>query len=94
MREDRATVLGGFNPVEDFPGWIVSITSMRGREWIMAVECDEKNYKYVVKHLSVVPWANWKGRSTGLNPLIDGDSPRLSAFERMKARKNVSIHAQ
>ena len=91
MREDRAIVLGGFNPVEDFPGWVVRITSRRDREWIVAVECDEVAYKFKVLHLTTVPWANWAGRSTGLNPLIDGDSPNQSAFMRMKARMKCSV---
>ena len=73
MREDRAIVLGGFNPVEDFPGWVVRITSRRDREWIVAVELPEDGLQgWAADTLGeAAAWALlhlWEALGTGADP--------------------------
>lgn len=81
IRTNGATVLGGFNPVERFPGWIV-----RSGFRLIGIELDECNRRYRICYPATVPWANWRGQSDGKWPLVDGDRPIESALERMKAR--------
>ena len=46
IREGRATVLGGVNPPEGFPGWLIRAWSDSGRDWFIFVQCDEENRRY------------------------------------------------
>lgn len=86
IRENRVTVLGGFNPVEGFPGWIMVILSRFNKEWIVAVLADEPNQKYLVKWIDKVPYENWIGVSCGRPSLINGDRPRETAYKRIRSR--------
>lgn len=81
IREQGATVLGGFNPVESLPGWVVQVN-----RWTIAILCDEQAQVYKVRYLDAIPWQNWLGRIGGRDPLRDGDKPYLSALKRMQAR--------
>lgn len=87
LGERRSTVLGGFTPTEGLPCWIILVKSWRGREWIIAVECDEAKFEFNVKYLDAVPWKCWAGKIGGRNPLIDGDSPDVYALNRLNARR-------
>lgn len=82
MRENRATVLGGFKSPECLPCWIVRVKAKYGREWIIAVECDEQARRYSVKILDAVPWEHWIGSTSGRRPLIDGDDPCFADQQR------------
>lgn len=73
IQEDRATVLGGFNPVEGFPSYVVCVRSKHGREWIIAILVNEPDHKYHVRYLDSVPWEVYIGVKGGGRPLIDGD---------------------
>lgn len=68
LGQQGATVLGGFNPVESLPGWIVRIG---GR--LVGIEIDDARKKYRIVYLTDVPWKNWLGKKGGTNPLVDGD---------------------
>ena len=46
IREGRATILGGVNPPEGFPGWLIRAWSDSGREWYIFVQCDEETRHY------------------------------------------------
>ncbi len=88
LREDRATVLGGFTPAGRFPSYFVKVRSKHGREWLACVECDEDARKYTVSFPEdqQVPWESWQGEREGKRPLIDGDDPAYCAT--MKARSD------
>jgi hypothetical protein len=91
MRENRAVVLGGFASPDTLPKWIVQVRSKHGREWFIAVCCDEANQKYTIEYPQSVPWEQWIGKSDGKRPLIDGDRPvgfslkRVNALRRKRA---------
>ena len=83
----RVEVLGGFTSAGGLPCWIVRIQSRRGRTWIIALNCDEKDRRYQAEYLDSVPWLRWIGTSKGTRPLIDGDHPTEYAFRRLTARR-------
>jgi hypothetical protein len=91
MRQQRAVVLGGFATPGTLPCWIVRVDSKRGKQWFIAVDCDEANVKYGVRYLESdeVPWEDWIGKSTGRRILIDGDEPVLSAYKRCQAVRRI-----
>lgn len=84
--ENRATVLGGFNPAGGLPCFIVRVTSKHERTWLIAVDVDEPHHRYKIRYIDDVPWESWDGRFNGKR-LIDGDKPLSCSYERMKARK-------
>lgn len=89
MKENRAVVLGGFASPGTLPRWIVQVRSKHGREWLIAVCCDEQNLKYSIEYPEAVPWEDWIGKSDGKRPLIDGDRPLEFALKRVNAlRRN------
>lgn len=91
--KDGATVLGGFTAAEGYPGWIVRVTSLTGREWLIGVWVDEPARKYRVTYPDQVPWAAWLGTGNGRRPLIDGDVSIEASFKRMQARRtNATAH--
>ena len=61
----KVVVLGGFDPIPPgtAPGWIVLVTSIHKRKWILAVIPDDIKHCYCVKWLDKIPWANWNGSS-------------------------------
>lgn len=93
IKEDGATVCGGFKSPAGLNGWIVQIKAKHGSQWIIAVYCDETAHRYSIRRLKRVPWLRWLGQSTGRR-LIDGDVPRLAAYLKMQARRNHDKHSQ
>lgn len=61
IRERGATILGGFNPVQDHPGWILQVHSPYGKSWIIGIEVIEHARKHRVLVLDAVPWPNRTG---------------------------------
>jgi hypothetical protein len=86
MDEDRATVLGGFTPVEGLPYWLVQVRSRHGRVWLIGITCDDHNNRFGVIYPERIDWENWDGR-TGGRSLRDGDAPTTYALYRAKARR-------
>lgn len=86
ISENRATVLGGFAPIEGLPGYIVHVCSFYKRKWIIAVLVDEAADRFRIRYLDEVPWSLWIGEIGGKRPLIDGDHPTESAYKRMRSR--------
>jgi hypothetical protein len=82
MTEGKVEFLGGFSevPPEARPGWIVRITSVYKRMWIMGVVPEEELHTISIKRLTDIPWEYWVG-PTG-NRLYDGDDPNEA--ERLK----------
>lgn len=76
MTEGKVEFLGGFSKIIPFhvvyryPGWIVRVTSVYGRVWIMGVVPEEVHHSILVKQLDEIP-LKYKLAKTG-NPLFDG----------------------
>lgn len=72
-------VLGGFHevPPDPRPCWIVRVTSVYGRTWLMSVVPCRVPPSLIVRRIRSVPWEQWVG-PTG-NPLFDGDLPDEAA---------------
>lgn len=81
----QTLLLGSFTAVEGFPGWIVKVTSLYKKTWLIAVLVNEVDRTTPIRYIEEVPWATWAGDSAGKNQLRDGDIPRIAAYERMKA---------
>jgi hypothetical protein len=79
LDEGIVRVLGGFSPIPPgtLPGWIISVTSVHGKRWHVAVLAHGNSYG--VRLLDRIPWANWTG---GKTELYIGDDPKR--YERMK----------
>lgn len=76
LYEGQVEFFGGFNliPPTKHPGWILRITSARGRTWYVAVICYDR--RYGIRILRDVPWGNWIGSSAkNLTVLMGGDNP-------------------
>jgi len=70
----HSELLGGFDPmIGSRPGWIVRVTSEKGKQWLIGVT-PEPAKKFRVWTLNEVHWENWVG---GLYPnwMYDGDNP-------------------
>ena len=77
MTEGKVEFLGGFYNVIPFnegiinrPGWIIKVTSVYRRAWIMGVIPDEVSHSFRLVRLDEVPW-KFKLPKNG-NPLFDG----------------------
>ena len=69
-------VLGGFDivPPGTKPGWIVAVTSVHGRTWLVAVTPDDHRHVFKVGIVESIPWPYYVGKS-GRNSIYDGDNP-------------------
>lgn len=82
IREDRATILGGFTAPGGLPRVLVRVTSRHGRVWYIGVEIDEDQYQYRIVRPTQINWAQWCGQEAGHHPVFDGDEPQLYAQRR------------
>jgi len=78
LNEGQVEFFGGFDPIPltTHPGWIMRVTSIRGRTWYVAVICYDR--RYGIRILRDVPWDKWHGTdSRGVfgPPLYRGDHP-------------------
>lgn len=92
--ENRAQVLGGFAPVEGLPSYVVHVRSYYGKDWFIAVLVDEAALRHRIRYLDDVPWELYIGKMNGKRPLIDGDTPNVSAFNRMRSKHGCTKAAQ
>jgi len=77
--------LGGFYrlPVNRTGGWIVRVTSKFNKQWLLAINFDDRTYsRYKVWIIAAIPWKYWDGDSSE-NPLYQGDYP-----EKYKEKRN------
>ena len=90
MTEGKVEFMGGFReaPPDSRPCWIIRVTSIYGRIWIMGVVPDEVRHSFIVRRLESIPWACWVG-PTG-NPLHDGDKPDEAIQLRTSALAETS----
>ncbi len=80
-------VLGGFScvPPGTRPGFIVAVTSVHERTWLIAVTTDDHKHIFHVWVVESVPWEYYVGRDgpcDGEYSIYDGDNP-----ERAKQAK-------
>ena len=67
-------LLGGFDPmIGSRPGWIVRVTSEKGKQWLIGVT-PEPAKKFQVWYLNEVHWENWVGGMYE-GELHNGDHP-------------------
>ena len=77
LRDGTAEHLGGFStiPPTSQPGWIVRVTSVHDREYIVAVIAYQN--RYGIRVLKEVPWVYWDGGRDGDASFINGDNPAV-----------------
>ena len=91
LRDETVEHLGGFSkiPPTSHPGWIVRVTSIHDKEFIVAVIAYQS--RYGIRVLSEVPWRYWCGQQGEVeSSLINGDNPWTSQLE-MHIAKNKLI---
>ena len=61
--EGKVVVLGGFRviPPNGWKGWIVKVTSVHGKDWLVAVTIHPTKHLYHVRMIEKIPWAWWAG---------------------------------
>ena len=74
-------VIGGFAKVPPLsaPGWIVSITSVHGRTWLVTVTSDDHHHVFRTGITDSIPWEFYIGRDgpcEGEYSIYDGDDPQ------------------
>ncbi len=77
LRDGTVEHLGGFStiPPTSHPGWIVRVTSVHDKEFIVAVIAYQD--RYGIRVLSGVPWLNWIGdQDRKDSSLVSGDDPQ------------------
>lgn len=83
LTDGRVEYLGGFNPIppSTLPGWIVKITSVYDKQWIVAILADSIKHRYEIRIIKTVPWKNWMGtdpffgHKKFMSKLFSGDNP-------------------
>lgn len=90
----KVVVLGGFSsiPPSTNPGWILLVTSIHHRTWIIGVETNDIKHRYQVRTLDKIPWAKWVGGAIALfrnSSLRYGDCPQVAILARRLAQEKV-----
>lgn len=88
--ENKVELLGGFEPLHPLgylPGWLLRVTSIHGRMWLIAVTisavCPNNP---LVDELDCIPWERWTGHTDRIPVTIyDGDNPWDYARRRKEA---------
>ena len=85
LLEGTVEYLGGFStiPPTTQPGWITKVTSIHGKEWIVAVIAYRN--KYGIRILSEVPWRWWDGNAGRCADLMNGDNPEACEHHKLIA---------
>jgi hypothetical protein len=90
LDEGTAEVIGAFNFIPasreytSYPGgWIVRITSIHRRTWILAISplMTGGGHPYWIRVIPEIPWEYWAGRPDG-GSLCNGDHPEK--YRRLK----------
>lgn len=89
--EGEVVVLGGFRviPPNGWGGWIVRVTSVRGKDWLVAVTLHPTKHLYHARMVEKIPWAWWLGI---LGPAFEenimaGDIPLQAEHARRQAQE-------
>ena len=80
-------VAGGFSriPPSPLPGWIVTITSVHERTWMVALVPDDHRHTFHAMMIQEIPWKYYVGRDgpcAGEYSVYDGDNPQQACFAR------------
>jgi len=78
-------VLGGFKliPPSRRPGWIVAITSVYGKVWLVAVTSDDHNHVFRTWLVEKIPWSYYVGRIDREEySIYNGDDPQQACLSR------------
>jgi len=78
-------VLGGFSSISPStrPGWIVAVTSIYDRTWLVAVTSDDHNHVFRTWTVEWIPWKYYIGRvDRGEYSIYDGDNPGQACLAR------------
>ncbi|KKN41762.1 hypothetical protein LCGC14_0720030 [marine sediment metagenome] len=88
LLEGTVEYLGGFSkiPPTTQPGWITKVTSIHGKEWIVAVIAYQN--RYGIRILSEVPWRWWNGNAGRCADLMNGDNPEACEHHKLIAEFN------
>jgi len=81
----KVEFLGGFSLIlpSILPGWILKITSIYDKQWIVAVLANDITHRYEIRIIKSIPWKNWAGTDCFNNhnsfrdKLFSGDNPEL-----------------
>ncbi len=89
LLEGTVEYLGGFSkiPPTTQPGWITRVTSIHGKEWIVAVIAYQN--RYGIRILSEVPWRYWDGNRESTVSLTNGDNPTVYWGHKTIAEMNM-----
>ena len=83
--EGSVQVMGGFSQVRPLSasGWVVSITSVHGRTWIIAVTTDDHRHVFKVGIIESIPWRFYIGRDDQAEySIYNGDNPKQACRAR------------
>ncbi len=80
-------VAGGFKPLSPSPapGWIVSVTSVHGRTWLVAVTADDHRHVFRTWLLERIPWVDYVGVGGEAYSIYNGDNPEQACIARERA---------
>jgi len=86
IMDGKVVVLGGFSriPPGTTPGWVLTVTSTRGKIWVLAVIPDQIRHCYRVYVLRKIPWRYWVGDQAS-HPIYISDVSALASQARMNA---------
>ncbi len=82
---DAVQVMGGFSrvPPSCRPGWIVTVTSVHGRQWLVAVTSDDHHHVFKAWITETIPWQFYIGeRNREEYSIYDGDNPEAAYFAK------------
>lgn len=84
----KAELLGGFNqiPPSPLPGWIIRVTSKRGRVWNVVITAHENPSRFTTWIVQRIPWEYWAGKIDRDPTVYDGDKPIEYEKRKLKAR--------
>lgn len=85
--EGKIELLGGFSqiPPSNHHGWIVRVTSIHKRVWLVAIIPNKRQTDYEIRIPKEVPWKYWCG-DFFTHKIFQGDKPWLyqAIKEKMK----------
>ena len=84
-------MLGMFRviPPNGWKGWIVKVTSVHGKDWLVAVTIHPTKHFYHVRMVEKIPWTWWVGSNRPYSRTIDiagGDIPVQAERARRQAQ--------
>lgn len=87
--EGVVVVLGGFDhlPPIDRAGWVVRITSVYKKTWLIAVYAHAVDHRYYIGEIEKIPWCCWRGVLANGFSIMNGDIPIQAERARRQAQE-------